>query len=322
MATPVGQRSVWHFWDWMQPIASIASRATLTMSAPSANATTALSGIPHLPEAMKVMSSERPASAKTPYTREKPSRNGSAIESLKISGEAPVPPSPPSTVMKSTPRCRLPISSASLCQNAISPTADLMPTGRPVPSATRSTKSSSESTSENAECRDGDAQSTPSGMPRISEISLLTLAAGSSPPRPGFAPCDSLISIARIGADSTTALSFSRSKCPSSSRQPKYDVPICSTRSPPCRWYGDSPPSPVLCMQPACLAPALSALIALPDIDPKLIAEMFTTERGRNALARPRGPPSTFALGRSMSWAWWPRIGGTSSAKVRCLMIA
>ena len=53
VATPVGQWPVWHFWAWMQPIASIASRATLTMSAPSAKATTAFSGSPSLPAPMK-----------------------------------------------------------------------------------------------------------------------------------------------------------------------------------------------------------------------------------------------------------------------------
>ena len=122
-------------------------------------------------------------------------------------------------------------------------------------------------------------------MPRISEISLVTLAAGSSPPSPGLAPWESLISMARTGADSTTSLSLSSENCPSSSRQPKYAVPICSTMSPPCRWCGESPPSPVLCMQPGLLGPLFSALIALPDIDPKLIAEMLISESGRNALA-------------------------------------
>ena len=38
VATPVGQRPVWQRWDWMQPMASIASRATFTMSQPSAMA--------------------------------------------------------------------------------------------------------------------------------------------------------------------------------------------------------------------------------------------------------------------------------------------
>ena len=44
VATPVGQWSVWHFCDWMQPIDIIASRATLTMSAPSAKATLGVVG--------------------------------------------------------------------------------------------------------------------------------------------------------------------------------------------------------------------------------------------------------------------------------------
>ena len=43
---------MWHFCAWMQPIASIASRPTLTMSQPSANATIALSGSPSLPPPM------------------------------------------------------------------------------------------------------------------------------------------------------------------------------------------------------------------------------------------------------------------------------
>jgi hypothetical protein len=48
----------------MQPIASIASRATFTMSQPSANATTALSGSPSLPAPTKTTCSASPARAK------------------------------------------------------------------------------------------------------------------------------------------------------------------------------------------------------------------------------------------------------------------
>jgi hypothetical protein len=51
VATPVGQVSVWQICAWMQPIASIASRATLTMSQPRANANSALSGRPELARA-------------------------------------------------------------------------------------------------------------------------------------------------------------------------------------------------------------------------------------------------------------------------------
>ena len=53
VATPVGQWPVWHCCAWMQPIASIASRATLIMSQPSASASSAASGKPSLPEPMK-----------------------------------------------------------------------------------------------------------------------------------------------------------------------------------------------------------------------------------------------------------------------------
>ena len=130
-------------------------------------------------------------------------------------------------------------------------------------SATSSTKSSIESTSWKTACRLGEAQSWPAGIPRISAISLLTLAPGSIPPSPGLAPCDSLISIAFTGADWTRSTRRARSKTPFSSRQPKYAVPIWKTTSPPLRWYGESAPSPVLCQQPASAAPLLSASMAL-----------------------------------------------------------
>ena len=47
---------------------------------------------------------------------------------------------------------------------------------------------------ENAEWRDGEMQSTPSGTPRVAAISALTLAPGSTPPWPGLAPWLSLSS--------------------------------------------------------------------------------------------------------------------------------
>ena len=63
----------------------------------------------------------------------------------------------------------------------------------------------------------------------------------------------------------------------------------------------------------------LSAWIALPDIEPKLIPDTLISESGRNAFARPREPPSTLALGRPTFSAW---SCGSESANVRCLMIA
>ena len=96
-----------------------------------------------------------------------------------------------------------------------------MPTGSPVASAMRSMNSMSSSTSPNAEWRAGLTQSSPSGTPRISAISGVTFAAGSMPPSPGLAPCESLISIARTGACSIRSSSRSMQKRPRSSRQPK-----------------------------------------------------------------------------------------------------
>ena len=44
---------------------------------------------------------------------------------------------------------------------------------------------------------------------------------GNTPPSPGFAPCDSLISIARTFADAIDSQNFSIENLPSSVRQPK-----------------------------------------------------------------------------------------------------
>ena len=141
------------------------------------------------------------------------------------------------------------------------------------------------------------------------------------PPSPGLAPWESLISIARTGAEATRSLSRARSKLPCSSRQPKYDVPIWKTMSPPLRWYGDSAPSPVFCRQPAMAAPRLSASTALPESEPKLMPEMLTTEAGRIASLRPRAAPTTFAMGNgTLSPACRP-VSAPGPAKVRCLMI-
>ena len=170
---------------------------------------------------MKVTRSAIPSRAKAEYTRAIPILNGSATFSVKTSGAAPVPPSPPSTVMKSTARSSLAIRRASSSQKPLSPIADLMPTGRPVSSASISTKSSISSTSPKAEWRDGETQSSFADTSRTFAISSVTFEAGRSPPRPGFAPWLSLISSARMGASSSRPRSSARLKRPLRSRQPK-----------------------------------------------------------------------------------------------------
>ncbi len=97
--------------------------------------------------------------------------------------------------------------------------------------------------------------------------------------------------MALTGADSVSARSRSRSNRPSLSRQPKYAVPIWKIRSAPLRWYRDRPPSPRVVHAPGRGRPFVQSHHAADDNDPKLIAETLTNDSGRNAFARPRGPP-------------------------------
>ena len=62
--------------------------------------------------------------------------------SANTSGPAPVPPSPPSMAMQSTPRVPVARSGARSVQKVASPTAALLPTGSPIAAAMNSTKSS------------------------------------------------------------------------------------------------------------------------------------------------------------------------------------
>ena len=102
------------------------------------------------------------------------------------------------------------------------PTASLKPVGLP-PERSRSSwmNSSSPIGVEKALCAGGEWHSTPSGMPRASAISGLTLAAGRMPPCPGLAPWLSLSSIIFTWGSTALRWKRSRSKRPASSRQPK-----------------------------------------------------------------------------------------------------
>ena len=64
-------------------------------------------------------------------------------------------------------------------------------------------------------------QSTPTGTPRASAISSVTLAPGSTPPWPGLAPCEILISIIFTCGSFARRWNLSALKVPSSLRQPK-----------------------------------------------------------------------------------------------------
>ena len=102
------------------------------------------------------------------------------------------------------------------------PMHNLKPTGLP-PDRLRSVamKCTSSSGVVNAVCAGGDTTVWPTGTPRVSAISGVTLGPGSTPPRPGLAPWDSLIEIALTVGRLAFSRNFSASKWPSAVRQPK-----------------------------------------------------------------------------------------------------
>jgi hypothetical protein len=62
--------------------------------------------------------------------------------------------------------------------------------------------------------------------------------------------------------------------------------------------------------------------MAAPLSDPKLMAEMFTMESGRNARARPRAPPSTLAAGSGRAGSGrWGSPAGAATGKAACFTI-
>ena len=221
----------------MHPIAIIASRATAIRSAPSAIAMIDRSGEPQLAGAdphdvvVERLRLKDPEHAGEPRScraarlvRERQRRRARA-------------PSPPSMLMKSGPCFVSRIRSASSYQKSSCPTADLIPTGRPVAAAISSTNRISPETSSNAAWLFGLMQSSPTGMPRAAAISAVTFVPGSTPPFPGLAPWEIFTSIRRIaGTSSQSCTTRSRSNLPSASRAPKYPVPIWKHRSPPKRW--------------------------------------------------------------------------------------
>ena len=83
----------------------------------------------------------------------------------------------------------------------------------------------------------------------------------------------------------------------------------------------DSAPSPVFCRQSAIAAPLLSASMALPDSEPKLMPEMLTTEAGGRRAYDRADAPITLALGRAISSCACGIVAAPGPVKVRCLMI-
>ena len=284
VATPVGHRSVWQRWAWMQPMESIASRPTLTRSHPRAMAAArsragrACRADEHRAVGDAALGEGAVDAGEAPAERQRhvvgeDERRGAGAALAAVDGDEV-------GAAAGGGHARLRSS-----QKACSPTADLMPTGSPVASAMRSMNSSMPSTSWKAVCPAGLLQSTPTGMPRMAAISGVTLAPGSMPPRPGLAPWLSLISMARTGAvvdgvDQPVEVERCRPRRGSRSSR-------CRSATRGRRRCGGG----ARCRPRRCCAarrrgrtPLLSASMALPLSEPKLMAEMFTTDDGPERL--------------------------------------
>jgi hypothetical protein len=111
------------------------------------------------------------------------------------SGAAPVPPSAPSTTMKSGV---MPVASMALTIANHShgwPMHSLKPTGLPPESSRSAMNCIISSGVAKALCAPATRSPVPTGTPRAAAISGVTLGPGSTPPWPGLAPWLSLISI-------------------------------------------------------------------------------------------------------------------------------
>ena len=222
VATPVGQWPVWQFCAWMQPRAIMKPRPALHQSAPSAIMRAMSKAVITLPAAPILMRWRRPTPISVLCTSSSPSCSGTPTWSVNSTGAAPVPPSAPSTTMKSgvmSVSC-MALTMANHSQGW--PTQNLKPVGLPPDFSRRRAMKCIISTGVlKALWLEGLMQSTPTGTPRAAAISGVTLAPSSMPPWPGLAPWLSLISMSLTCGSVALAMNFSSLKLPSSLRQPK-----------------------------------------------------------------------------------------------------
>mmetsp|Transcript_9623 Transcript_9623/g.22372 ORF Transcript_9623/g.22372 Transcript_9623/m.22372 type:complete len:239 (-) Transcript_9623:174-890(-) len=189
VVTPVGQWPVWQAWAWMQPSANMKPRPELHQSAPRAIRRTMSKAVVTLPAQPILIWSRRFRPTRVLCTSSRPSCSGAPTLFVNSSGAAPVPPSAPSTTMKSGV---MPVSSMALQTANHSqgwPMQSLKPVGLP-PDRFRSLSMNCIISTgvENALWRAGEMQAWPTGTPRAAAISGVTLGPGSTPPWPGLAP--------------------------------------------------------------------------------------------------------------------------------------
>mmetsp|Transcript_24863 Transcript_24863/g.80295 ORF Transcript_24863/g.80295 Transcript_24863/m.80295 type:complete len:231 (-) Transcript_24863:937-1629(-) len=216
---PVGQWFELHLSAWMQPSANIIERAVLHKSAPVASMRTSAKPEYTLPATMSLTWSRKLQPMSIELMNLSPSRAGMPRLSWNSAGAAPVPPSPPSMVMKSGTVPLSIIAWQSAANSSGRPTHILKPMGLP-PESSRScaTNFMSPAGEEKALWRGGELQSDHGGgpRPRASAMTGVILLAGRMPPCDGLAPCESLISIILISGRVAffAKSSGSNSRCP------------------------------------------------------------------------------------------------------------
>ena len=222
VATPTGHVLVWHVCAWMHPIANIMARADIVKSAPWQMRLTMSMPVATLPLAPILTWWRSPTPTRALCTNISASVRGMPTWSSNSTGPAPVPPSEPSTMMKSGALPRASIALQIARNSRREPMQILKPTGLPpLRSRSRSMKSTSPSGVENSGCTGGETTVVPIGTPRAAATSALTLAPGSRPPSPGLAPWEILMLMALTCSSPALAAKAWSSKRPSGVRQPK-----------------------------------------------------------------------------------------------------
>jgi len=173
----------------MQPSAIMKPRPALHQSAPSAIMRAMSKALMTLPAQPMRTRSRRFTPTNVLCTKSRPSCSGAPTWSLNSTGAAPVPPSAPSTTMKSGV---MPVTSMALTMANHSqgwPRQNLKPVGLPPESVRSLAMNCIISTGvRKALWLAGEMQASPSFTPRAAAISAVTLAPGSTPPWPGLAP--------------------------------------------------------------------------------------------------------------------------------------
>ena len=222
VATPTGHSFVWHFCAWMHPVAIIIARADMVKSAPWIRRLTMSEPVATLPAAPSLIMWRRPVPTSALCTSMRPSVSGVPTRSEYSSGAAPVPPSEPSTMMKSGAIRSSQMALVMASTSTREPTQNLMPIGLPSESSRSCSMNLTISRGvRNAEWDAGDRQSLSIGISRASAISAEIFSLGSMPPRPGFAPWEILMVMPLTSGSSAFSANFSGLKVPSSLRQPK-----------------------------------------------------------------------------------------------------